>query len=62
MTVEIISLRSIFIPLNIVLLELTKDIQRFSTEVLAPYFTDVQDHINKVLKTLEDANRYGRSR
>ena len=55
MRVEIISLRSIFIPLNIVLLELTKDIQRFSTEVLAPYFTDVQDHINKVLKTLEDA-------
>lgn len=55
MRVEIISLRSIFIPLNIVLLELTKDVQRFSTENLAPYFADVQDHINKFLKTLADA-------
>jgi magnesium transporter len=55
MRVEIISLRSIFIPLNVVLLELTNEIQKFSTENLAPYFADVQDHINKVLKTLEDA-------
>jgi magnesium transporter len=55
MRVEIISLRSTFIPLNVVLLELTKEIQKFSTENLTPYFADVQDHINKVLKTLEDA-------
>ena len=55
MRVEIISLRSIFIPLNVVLLELTKEVQKFSAENLTPYFADVQDHINKVLKTLEDA-------
>jgi magnesium transporter len=43
------------IPLRRTLVELSKDVQRFSKEDVAPYFKDVQDHMEKVYEALEEA-------
>jgi magnesium transporter len=37
------------------MVDLSKEVQRFSKEDLAIYFKDVQDHIEKVYETLEEA-------
>ena len=50
---EIILLRGINFPLKRIVLEVTKDIQKFSDEDLTQYFNDVGDHIDKVLEVLE---------
>jgi magnesium transporter len=53
---EITILRRIVIPLKRIVSEfITKDINRLSEEDLAPYFTDVKGHIDKVLETLDEA-------
>jgi magnesium transporter len=51
---EITLLRRIVIPLRRTLSEVTsKDITRFSDEDLTLYFDDVNDHLDKVIETLE---------
>ena len=53
---QITVLRRIAIPLKKTLGEIsTKDIRRFSEEDLILYFDDVNDHIDKVLDTLEES-------
>jgi magnesium transporter len=53
---QITVLRRIAIPLKKTLGEIsTKDIRRFSEEDLTLYFDDVNDHIDKVLDTLEES-------
>ena len=52
---EITTLRRIVIPLRRTIVDLTKDVQRFSKDNLAPYFKDVQDHVDKIFETLEEA-------
>ena len=53
---QITVLRRIAIPLKRTLTEITaKDIRRFSEEDLTLYFDDVNDHIDKVLDTLEES-------
>ena len=42
-------------PTRRTVLEITKDIQKFSEEDLRPYFADVEDHIEKILETLEES-------
>src|SRR5919206_1100490 len=53
---QITALRRIAIPLKRTLNEITaKDIMRFSDEDLTLYFDDVNDHIDKVIDTLEES-------
>ncbi len=53
---QITVLRRIAIPLKRTLAEITaKDIRRFSEEDLTLYFDDVNDHIDKVIETLEES-------
>jgi magnesium transporter len=53
---QITALRRIAIPLKRTLSEISaKDIRRFSEEDLTLYFDDVNDHIDKVLDTLEES-------
>lgn len=53
---QITVLRRIAIPLKRTLNEIsTKDIRRFSEEDLTLYFDDVNDHIDKVIETLEES-------
>jgi magnesium transporter len=53
---QITALRRIAIPLKRTLNEITaKDIRRFSEEDLTLYFDDVNDHIDKVIDTLEES-------
>ncbi len=53
---QITALRRIAIPLKRTLNEITaKDIRRFSDEDLTLYFDDVNDHIDKVIDTLEES-------
>jgi magnesium transporter len=53
---QITALRRIAIPLKRTLNEITtKDIRRFSEEDLTLYFDDINDHIDKVIDTLEES-------
>jgi magnesium transporter len=53
---QITVLRRIAIPLKRTLSEITaKDIRRFSEEDLTLYFDDINDHIEKVIDTLEES-------
>jgi magnesium transporter len=53
---QITALRRIAIPLKRTVNEITaKDIRRFSEEDLTLYFDDVNDHIDKVIDTLEES-------
>lgn len=53
---QITALRRIAIPLKRTLSEISaKDMRRFSEEDLTLYFDDVNDHIDKVLDTLEES-------
>jgi magnesium transporter len=53
---QITVLRRIAIPLKRTVSEITaKDIRRFSEEDLTLYFDDVNDHIDKVIDTLEES-------
>jgi len=52
---EIASLRRIAIPLRSRLFEITHEINKFSKEDLTPYYNDVEDHVNKIMETLEEA-------
>ena len=52
---EITTQRRIVIPLRRTVVELSKDVQCFSREDLAPYFKDIQDHIEKVYEALKEA-------
>jgi magnesium transporter len=52
---EITSLRRIAIPLRNRIFEITKEIQRFSKDDLMPYYNDVEDHVEKIIETLEEA-------
>jgi magnesium transporter len=53
---QITALRRIAIPLKRTLNEITvKDIRRFSEEDLTLYFDDVNDHVDKVIDTLEES-------
>lgn len=51
---EIADLRRIISPLVRVKRELATKAQRFATPEVAPYFNDVNDHIEKVWETLEE--------
>jgi magnesium transporter len=51
---EITSLRRIAIPLRNRIFEITKEIQRFSKDDLMPYYNDVEDHVEKIIETLEE--------
>ena len=54
---QITVLRRIAIPLKRTLSEISaKDIRRFSEEDLTLYFDDINDHIDKVIDTLEESN------
>ena len=54
---QITVLRRIAIPLKRTLGEISaKDIRRFSEEDLTLYFDDINDHIDKVIDTLEESN------
>ena len=52
---EITSLRRIAIPLKSRIFEISKEIQRFSKDDLMPYYNDVEDHVEKIIETLEEA-------
>jgi magnesium transporter len=52
---EITSLRRIAIPLRSRIFEVSKEIQRFSKDDLMPYYNDVEDHVEKIIETLEEA-------
>lgn len=52
---EITSLRRIVVRLRRTMSEVTKDIQKFAEEDLAPYFADVEDHIEKIFEELEES-------
>ena len=43
------------IPLRRTVIDLSKDVQRFSKEDMSLYFKDVLDHIEKVYEALEEA-------
>ena len=52
---EITFFRRIAIPLRSTILEITKGIQKFSKSDLTPYYNDVEDHVEKIIETLEEA-------
>lgn len=53
---EITVLRRIAIPLRTILSEIiVKDIKRFSDQDLTDYFDDMNDHLNKVIETMEQS-------
>jgi magnesium transporter len=52
---EITSLRRIAIPFRNRIFEITKEIQRFSKDDLMPYYNDVEDHVEKIIETIEEA-------
>jgi magnesium transporter len=52
---EITSLRRIAIPLRSRIFEVSKEIQRFSKDDLTPYYNDVEDHVEKIIETLDEA-------
>lgn len=53
---EVTSLRRIAVPMRRTLGEfVAKDVSRFSEEDLALYYDDVEDHIDKVIETLEES-------
>ena len=52
---EIASLRRIVIPLRSRIFEITQEIHKFSKEDLTSYYNDVEDHVKKIIETLEEA-------
>lgn len=53
---QIMALRRIAVPLQATLLEFgNRDIQRFSSEDLVPYFDDVKDHVERAIRILDEA-------
>lgn len=52
---EVSTLRRIALPLRRTLSELTSDIQQFSNEDVTASYNDLNDHVGKVLETLEEA-------
>ncbi len=54
---EVTILRRIAIPLRSTVLKLTtdNDIQKFSKADITPYYNDINDHIEKIVETLEEA-------
>ncbi|MEO9321620.1 MAG: magnesium transporter CorA family protein [Nitrososphaera sp.] len=52
--VTIATMTRLVIPLRRVIVDVTSDAKRFSDgEILAPYYSDVRDHIDKVLEELD---------
>ncbi len=53
---QIMALRRMAVPLQATLLEFgNRDIQRFSSEDLVPYFDDVKDHVERAIRILDEA-------
>jgi magnesium transporter len=52
---EVASLRRIAIPLRNRIFEITNEIQKFSKEDIISYYNDVEDHVKKIVETLEEA-------
>src|SRR5215472_15273805 len=50
---EIASLRRIAMPLRSRIYEITNEIQKFSKEDIISYYNDVDDHVDKIIETLE---------
>jgi len=57
---EIASLRRIIIPLRNRIFEITHEIHKFSKEDLTSYYNDVEDHVNKIMETLDGSKRNNR--
>ncbi|HEY6536449.1 MAG TPA: magnesium transporter CorA family protein [Candidatus Nitrosocosmicus sp.] len=53
--IEVTTLRRIAIPLKITVSELTSDIRKFSNKDVTPLYSDLNDHLKKILKTLGEA-------
>lgn len=52
---QIADLRRIVSPLRRTIPDLAVDAQRFASEDLAPFFSDIKDHVEKVWETLDEA-------
>jgi magnesium transporter len=50
---KIADLRRIVFPMRRVLAELAREVNRFSNTDLTKYFSDIQDHVEKLWETLE---------
>lgn len=53
--IQVTALRRIAIPLKITVSELTSDIRKFSNKDVMPLYSDLNDHLKKILKTLGEA-------
>jgi len=52
--IAVAAVNRVVVPLRRVVMELSADVKRFSNgEVLAPYYSDIRDHIDKVLEELQ---------